>query len=148
MTSHPRKSRAGGSRTPHFKQSAGPEANRTWSRTRPEAPPHMPPTEDKVLTAILSFFNRLPKPYRRIPQPWHFIAKAATLTAFAYIFWGPITHIVSAILSALLMLAVGAFGLAMVIGMFKYSVSEEGRREEERWYEENDPRGNGPRGAL
>ncbi|MEV0742798.1 hypothetical protein AB0I51_44360 [Streptomyces sp. NPDC050549] len=101
-----------------------------------------------MLSATLTFLNRLPKPYRRIPQPWHFIAKVATVAAFSYAFWGTITQIVSAILSALLLLVVGAFGLAMIIGMFRYSVSEEGRREEERWYEENDPRGNGPRGAL
>ncbi len=97
---------------------------------------------------FLSFLERLPKPYRRIPQPWHFIAKLVTVAVFAYVFWNVITAVVSAILSLLLVLAFGGFTLAVLVGTIKYSMSDEGRREEERWYEENDPRGNGPRGAL
>jgi hypothetical protein len=93
------------------------------------------------MTGYAALVKRLPKPYRRIPQPWHFIAKLATVVGFGYVFWGAITRIVSAILSLVLLLGFAAFGLAMVVGMFKYSVSDEGRREEERWYEENDPRG-------
>ncbi|MFJ3232682.1 hypothetical protein [Streptomyces sp. NPDC086787] len=96
----------------------------------------------------MSFLNRLPKPYRRIPQPWHFIAKLATVTGLVYVFWGVITAVVSAIVSFLLMLAFGGFTLAVLVGTIKHSMSAEGRREEERWYEDNDPRGNGPRGAL
>lgn len=92
--------------------------------------------------------NRLPKPYRRIPQPWHFLLKLATVAVLAYLFWGVITAVISAILSLLLLLAFAAFMIAVLVGSFKYSNSAEGRRDEERWYEDNDPRGNGPRGAL
>ncbi|MEY9964805.1 hypothetical protein ABIA33_002847 [Streptacidiphilus sp. MAP12-16] len=136
MTSRPRNSQS------------GPRAARTQGRTQPQPPPYLGSTEMRVLKAHMAFVNRLPKPYRRIPQPWHFIAKLATVAAFAYAFWGAITEIVSAILSLLLLLGIGAFALAMIGGMFKHSVSEEGREEEERWYEENDPRGNGPSGAI
>ncbi|MFF8671811.1 hypothetical protein [Streptomyces sp. NPDC015242] len=101
-----------------------------------------------MLRALLSFLERLPKPYRRLPQPWHFLAKLVTVAAVVYVCWGVITAVVSAILSFLLLLAFGGFTLAVLFGSFKYATSAEGRREEERWYEENDPRGNGPRGAL
>jgi len=36
----------------------------------------------------------------------------------------------------LLLLAIAVFGFAVIVGTFKYSVSDEGRREEERWYGE------------
>ncbi|MEV5358322.1 hypothetical protein AB0N88_32180 [Streptomyces sp. NPDC093516] len=100
-----------------------------------------------MLTALLSVLARLPRPYRRIPQPWHFLAKLVTVAVLGYVLWGVITAVVSAVLSFLLLLAFGGFTLAVLLGTFKYSMSAEGRREEERWYEENDPRGNGPRGA-
>ncbi|MGW5136579.1 copper transporter family protein [Streptomyces sp. NPDC004135] len=124
-----------------------PGGPRAQGRPRP-AQPRPGPVDDKVLAACLSFLARLPQPYRRIPQPWHFIAKLVTVAALLYVSWGVITAVVSAIVSFLLMLAFGGFTLAVLVGTFKYSMSEEGRREEERWYEENDPRGNGPRGAL
>ncbi|MGA5894676.1 hypothetical protein [Streptomyces venetus] len=98
--------------------------------------------------ALLSFLQRLPKPYRGIPQPWHFIAKLVTVAVFAYVFWNVIAAVVSAIVSFVLVVAFCGLTLAVLVGTIKYSMSAEGRREEERWYEENDPRGNGPRGAL
>lgn len=114
----------------------------------PQRPPVPNSTGDRKLDAILAFMSRLPKPYRRIPQPWHFLLKLATVVALGYLFWGVITAAVNALLSLLLLLAIVFFGFAMIAGLFKYSASDEGRREEERWYEDNDPRGNGPRGAL
>jgi hypothetical protein len=128
-------------------------AQRTARTTRPTGHPRQRPpvpnsTGDRTLNAILAFMNKLPKPYRGIPQPWHFLIKLATVIALGYLFWGVITAVVNALLSVLLLLAIAVFGFAMIVGMFKYSVSDEGRREEERWYEDNDPRGNGPRGAL
>lgn len=122
-----------------------PRAARPAARTTARKPN---PAEDRTLSAILAAMNRLPKPYRRIPQPWHFLLKLATVAVLVYLFWGFITAAISALLSLLFLLAFTAFTIAVLVGSLKYSTSAEGRREEERWYEENDPRGNGPRGAI
>lgn len=117
-------------------------------RGRSGAEGRRPSGDQRLLPACIAFTKRLPKPYRRIPQPWHFIAKAVTTAAVVYVFRGPLTQIAAAVLSTMMMLGIGAFGLAMILGMFKSSGSASSRRDEERWYEDNDPRGNGPRGAL
>lgn len=45
-------------------------------RNQPAAPN---PSEDRTLNTIFALMNRLPKPYKRIPQPRHFLLKIATV---------------------------------------------------------------------